>query len=98
MAVPTSHLFDFLDAHTSCLIERHEMSSDIFSALRRSVRFIVMAFRDSDDLEAQDITFSLRTVVSEWLTVPVSFNGAMLAAHQSMGDETGVARRWGRDI
>src|SRR4051812_19722461 len=98
MPVPTSHLFDFLDAHTSCSIERHEISSDVFSALRRSVRSIVMAFRDSDDLEAQDITFSLRIVMSEWLTVPVAFNGSMLAALQSMGDEIGVERRWGRDI
>jgi hypothetical protein len=98
MPVPTSHLFDFLDTHTSCSIERYEISSNVFSALRRSVRSIVMAFRDSDDLEAQDITFSLRTVISEWLTVPVAFNGAMLAALQSMGDETSVERRWGRDI
>lgn len=98
MPVPTSHLFDFLDAHTSCSIERHEISSNVFSALRRSVRSIVIAFRDSDDLEAQDITFSLRTVMSEWLTVPVVFNGAMLAALQSMGDECSVERRWGRDI
>lgn len=98
MPVPTSHLFDFLDDHASCSIQRHEFISDIFGALRRSIRSIVIAFRDSDDPQAQDITFSLRTVMSEWLTVPIAFNNAMLASLQSMGDDSSVENRWGRDI
>lgn len=98
MPVPTTHLFDFLDAHTSCSIERHEIASEVFSALRRSIRTIVMAFRETEDQEAQDIVFSLRTGLSEWLTVPIAFNGSLLATLFAMGDAASVERRWGRDI
>lgn len=98
MPVPTSHLFDFLEAHAACSIVRYELASTEFSALRRSVRSIVLAFRDSDSAEAQDITQSLRAVMSEWLTVPMPFDGSMVEVLQSMGEGVAVERRWGRDI
>jgi hypothetical protein len=99
MRVPTSDLFDFFEKHPSCLLERHEVSLDVFSAIRRNVRDIVMAFVDSADPDAQDIARSLRSVISEWLTVPMAFNRSMLDAVQLIGPDSAVVRgRWGSDV
>jgi hypothetical protein len=36
--------------------------------------------------------------LSEWLTVPVSFDGAMLESVYSLGDAKAVEARWGREV
>lgn len=98
MVVTATQIFDFLDRHSTCSIERYEMSSADFSILRRSLRSIVENLRESDDLEARSISDTLRMLLSEWLTVPVPFDGAILAAVQALGDPDAFEARWGHDI
>lgn len=98
MPVTTSAILDFLSQHQTCSIERHETSSAIFSQLRRCLRLMIVSFRESDDPEAQAASDRLRTLLSEWLTVPVPFDDAMLHALEALGDASAIEMRWGRDI
>jgi hypothetical protein len=98
MSTSASQVFDFLDRHPACSIERHEIAASDFGALRRSLRSIVVRLHESDDLEAHEISDRLRTYLSEWLTVPVPFDGSILDAVQILGDPNAVRDRWGQDI
>src|SRR3954451_17255723 len=98
MPVPTSALFDFLCRYPSCRIDRHELYCKSFSALRRSVRQMVIQLREADDIEGSELADGLRVLISEWLTVPVPFDSSMLNALRNLGGSTVVERRWGRDI
>lgn len=98
MPIPASSLFDFIEAKSSCAIERHEISSAAFGDLRRSLRLMIISFHESGDGEAKEIADRLRSVLSEWLTVPVQFDNSLLLILQEMGGPTAVESRWGRDI
>jgi hypothetical protein len=98
MPVTASRLFDFLEEQPSCTIERYEIASAAFSDLRRSLRSIIVAFSQSDDRYATEISDRLRSILSEWLTVPVRFDDAVLVGLKDMGLPTAVQLRWGRDI
>jgi hypothetical protein len=93
-----SEIFDFLDTHPSLSTERHEVSMAAFGVLRRNVRLIVVSLREEGDHEACEISDRLRNSLSEWLTVPVRFDGAILAALQTIGCPNEVEARWGRDV
>ena len=69
-----------------------------FGALRRSVRSIVVSLREGGDHEAFETSDRLRSSLSEWLTVPVPFDGAILDNLQTIGESSKVEARWGRDI
>jgi hypothetical protein len=69
-----SRLFDHLSNLQLCYIERHEVSSRNFSILRHQVRSMVEYFGESDEQDAHEIANRLRSVLSEWLTVPIPFN------------------------
>jgi hypothetical protein len=98
MPTDASQIFNFLDQHPACSIERHEIAASDFGALRRGLRSIVVRLRDAYDLEAQALSDRLRMHLSEWLTVPVPFDGAILEAVQILGDRNAVRDRWGQDI
>lgn len=98
MPMTASRLFDFIEARSSCAIERHEIGSAAFGDLRRSLRSMIVGFYESGDCEAKEIADRLRSVLSEWLTVPVRFNNAVLLALDQMGGPAAVELRWGRDI
>lgn len=99
MQFTTSQMFDFLEQQEAGTIERHEVASASFGALRRSLRQIVLKLRDSDDQEALNASDQLRALISEWLTVPVSFDHLMLDAMVNMlGSSEAVQTRWGSDI
>jgi hypothetical protein len=98
MTVTASQVFSFLEEHPTCSLERHELHSSLFSALRRSVRLIVVRLSEDDDAESQDIADRLRKQLSEWLTVPVSFDHTLEESVSSLGDADGVERRWGREL
>jgi hypothetical protein len=98
MPATATQVFDFIEGHPSFPTERHEISLAAFGALRRSLRTIVVNLREGGDYEAADVADRLRSLLSEWLTVPVPFDGSMLAALQAFGDPAGVEVRWGRDI
>ena len=98
MTVTASQVFSFLEQHPTCLLERREIHQGIFSILRRNIRVIVIRLKEDGDDESQEIADRLRRLLSEWLTVPVSFDDALLESVSSLGDGEAVERRWGREI
>jgi hypothetical protein len=96
--VTASQVFSFLEQHQTCSIEKHEIRSAVFSVLRRSIRLIVLRLNEDVDDESREIADGLRSLLSEWLTVPVSFDGALLESVSILGDSEAVERRWGREI
>lgn len=98
MLTNASQIFDFLERHPVCSIERHEIAQSDFGALRRSLRKIVVRFSECGDVEAQEISDRLRAFLSEWLTVPVPFDNCILEAVQTLGDPNAVGNKWGQDI
>lgn len=98
MPATATQIFDFLGGHPSFTTERHEISLAEFGALRRSLRFVVVKLREGGDLEAAEPADRLRSLLSEWLTVPVPFDGSMLATLHAFGDPTSIEARWGSDI
>ena len=99
MAVTTSQVFDCLDRHGTCSIEKYEISSTDFGALRRSLRSIVLSLREGDDVEMYEIVDRLRTLLSGWLTGPVPFDDTICdAIITTIGDPDTVKGKWGADI
>jgi hypothetical protein len=96
--ITSTQLFDFIETHPVCSIERHEIFEPHFEALRRNLRGMVERFSDCDDAGGHDITDRIRGFLSEWLTVPVPFDDSILLAVQTIGNPTDLKRRWGDDI
>jgi hypothetical protein len=99
MPVAASQILDFLEGQEAFTIERRVIASPMFAVLRQSLRQIVLRLRDSDGDEAVEITGRLRALLSEWLTVPVTFDKSRFdAVRDSFGDAGTVQSRWGGDI
>ena len=98
MPATATQIFDFLEGHPAFTTERHEISLAEFAALRRSLRFVVVKLREDGDLEFAEPADQLRSLLSEWLTVPVPFDGSMFAALHAFGDPAAIEARWGHDI
>jgi hypothetical protein len=96
--VTASQVFSFLEQHRTCSIEKHEIRSAIFNVLRRSIRLIVLRLTEDGDDESRETADRLRRLLSEWLTVPVSFDGTLLESVSTLGDSEAVERRWGQEI
>jgi hypothetical protein len=98
VTVAASQVFSFLEQHPVCSIDRREIHSGAFSVLRRSIRLIVVKLREDGDDDAQETADRLRALLSEWLTVPVPFDDALLESVSTLGAAEAVERRWGHDI
>lgn len=98
MPVIVSSLFDFIQERSSGIIERYEIGSTAFSDVRRRIRSMIFLFHESDDPEAREIAYRLRSVISKWLTVPVRFDNEISLVLKDMGNPDEVGLRWGRDI
>ena len=99
MPVAASRILDFLEEREAFTVERHEIASPAFGALRRSLRQIVLKLRGADEGEALEITIRLKALLSEWLTVPVVFDRSMADAVRDLfGGADRVRGRWGSDI
>ena len=99
MRTTASQFFDHLERRAEGMIERHEVASENFSSLRRSLRQIVLGLRDSDETEALELSSHIRVLLSEWLTVPVPFDRIILSAiSEALGEPAAVQARWGADI
>jgi hypothetical protein len=98
VTISASEIFAFLERHPACTIERRELHSGVFSDLRHSIRAIVARLSEDGDADSQEIADRLRLVLSEWLTVPVPFDEAMVESVAALGDLASVERRWGRDV
>ncbi len=98
LSVTATQLFEFLDQHPKCLIERREIHSNVFGNLRKGIRRIVTRLSEGDDLDSQEIADNLRVLLSEWLTVPVRFDGTLLESLSALGPASMVEMRWGREV
>ena len=98
MTVTSSQVFSFLEQCPTWLIEKHEIHLGAFSVLRRSTRQIVVRLNEDGDAESQEIADRLRGFLSEWLTVPVSFDDSLLESISVLGDADAVDRRWGHEV
>ena len=98
MTVTASQVFSFLEQPQTYSIDKHEIHSSVFSVLRRSIRLIVVRLNEVGDDESQDIADRLRRILSEWLTVPVAFDGVLLESISALGNAETVERRWGHEI
>ena len=98
MTVSASHVFSFLEQHRTCSIEKHELHSTVFTALRRSIRQIVARLSEDGDADSQDTADRLRILLSEWLTVPIPFDDTLLESISALGDAGLVEGRWGHDV
>jgi len=99
MNAAATKIFDFLSAQDTFVVDRRVVSLIAFGELRHSIRKLVMAFLESDDADAVEISDGLRTRLSEWLTVPVPFNQEMLeVVVEVLGNSDAVLVRWGSDI
>ena len=98
MTVAASQVFSFLQQCPTCSIEKHEIYSGAFSDLRRSVRGIIVRLNEDADDESQEISERLRSLLSGWLTGPVSFDDSLLEPISALGDADAVERRWGHEV
>ncbi len=98
MTVTASQVFSFLEQHRTCLIDRREIHSSVFGVLRRNVRLMVVTLHEGGDDESQEIADRLRTLLSEWLTVPVPFDNAILESLSALGAADVVEKRWGHEV
>ncbi|MGH9200009.1 MAG: hypothetical protein ACRD2A_02090 [Vicinamibacterales bacterium] len=98
MTVTASQVFSFLEQHRICSIDRREVHFSVFGVLRRSIRLIVVRLHEDGDDESQETADRLRRLLSEWLTVPVPFDDALLESVSGLGDAEAVERRWGHEI
>ena len=99
MSVTASELFDFLERRQTFSLDRREVYSRDFDTLRRNVRTIVTSLRDSDDPHALEIAGAIRSLLSEWLTVPVPFSVSTLSVLEGIFEGSGAAAgRWGDDV
>jgi hypothetical protein len=98
MAVTPSRVLDFIDHNRPFVIERREIHSPVFSTLRKSIRSMITRLREGDETDSQEVADGLRAHLSEWLTVPIAFDGALLESMSALGDADGVEMRWGVEI
>ena len=98
MTVTATDVFDFLDGRPVFTIEKYEMSLVEFSDLRRRLRSIIVGLKEGESQDAQAASDRLRTLLSEWLTVPVPFDGAIREEVETLGNSDAVESRWGRDV
>jgi hypothetical protein len=98
MTVTASQIFSFLEQAGMCSIDRREVHSNAFGVLRRSIRQIVVRLHEDGDDESQETADRLRSLLSEWLTVPVPFDDALLESVAALGAAEAVEKRWGHEI
>jgi hypothetical protein len=93
--VTASEFFEFLKDRGVGTIDRHEITSAWFARLRRGVRRLALLLSDSQDVDTWE---RLRTLLSEWLTVPLPFEDMHAALVTTMGSPEAVTARWGREV
>jgi hypothetical protein len=98
VTITASKIFEFLDQHPACVIDRYEVHSLVFSTLRRSVRAIIARLSEGDEADSQQVADTLRTLLSEWLTVPICFDGVLLESISALGEPRAVEVKWGREV
>jgi hypothetical protein len=98
MATTPSEIFAFLHQNGRFAIERHEISSAAFAALRQGIRRMFQYLLEEGEPDALEAAGRLRSQLSGWLTVPFPFDGEFLASLNVLGSPTEVGARWGSDV
>jgi hypothetical protein len=98
VTVTASQIFTFLDQHPSCVVDRYEIHSSVFSVLRRNIRAIIARLYEGEEADAHEQADTLRVLLSEWLTVPISFDGILLESLSELGEPRIVEAKWGREV
>lgn len=94
-----SSIFAFIESHPPLAIERFEFEMTEFRSVRRNLGAMAMLLRQSQDEAALDLAATVRRVLSEWLTVPVSFKTFIAEQLQSaVGPPKHIRARWGAEI
>ncbi|MBL6956388.1 MAG: hypothetical protein ISR54_06160 [Chlorobium phaeobacteroides] len=90
--------FNFL-ANCECfMLDRREIFSNLFGDLRKQIRVILEAMYEGGNDHEIEIAHELRNSLSEWLTVPVPFDGVLINALQLLGNRDIIERRWGDEV
>lgn len=99
--VAASTVFAVLETQTQLTVETIEVKDFRFRALRQSMRDIMQLLGDAEDAEARSVVLDARTILSEFLTVPVPpdhlIPHAIAELFPGMDDDA-VARKWGREV
>lgn len=99
MPVSTSGVFDFIDRHPVCHVERLEVDLPEFRILRQNVRKMIVELHESGDPEALELSEGLRNLLLNWLTSPFEFDDLIaqqLLAVMGSAEELGL--RWGLEL
>lgn len=97
MAVAASEIFDFIEQRQTWKIDKYEVASRPFSALRRAARTIILTLSGTDDSE--ELIYKMRAHLAEFLTVPIPFSRTTLGwIEEVFGDPDAVEERWGREV
>jgi hypothetical protein len=98
LIVTASQVFDSLDRYPVHSIEKYEIYSAAFSALRRGIRRIVTRLNEEHEVESQEVADNLRMLLSGWLTMPIPFDGTISSSLCFLGSAIEVEKRWGREV
>ena len=63
MPTAASSIFDFLSRHENCSVQRYEIASASFGALRRAMASIIRHLRESQDHDANEISDQMRVLL-----------------------------------
>lgn len=96
--VTASRIFDGLSANGIVHAERHEVVCGWFGNLRSNLRRMARIYHEADDPEASEAIGHIQRMLSEWLTVPVTFDEALATRLTPLGSPDLVERRWGEDL
>ena len=98
MAVPASLVFDFLGEPVARTVDRYEIACGPFRVLRKNAYHLTIRLIESEEQDAAGIAFRLRSLLSEWLTVPVEFTEATFGVvNDLLGATELVETRWGAE-
>ncbi len=91
-------VFKFIESHPEPEYECHEIYSEKFAILRRSVRTMSLMLMESDDEGDREIASGLRLALFGWLSSPARFDLTTQTALNLLGSANDILRRWGGDM
>lgn len=96
--VSASRIFDSLARNVTGQAERREVASGRFSILRSSLRRMARIWHEADDPDALETVGYIQRTLSEWLTVPIAFDEALIGRLEPLGTPEFLERRWGEEM
>ncbi len=92
-------VFDLLNSCDVFVRSRREVGSIAFSRLRRAIRGLIVALRDSGDDWIEDQLLRLQRLLAQWLTTPCSFQGDSAEELLScLSEVERLCARWGGEV